>query len=80
MEIASFKTWLDALGATPQNEEEVEKKPGIKLIDFCDVLNLDAGALPPMETVRTAKLLQSVRDMQSIDAGLSGVWVEQWQQ
>lgn len=79
MKVVSFKTWLAALAAIPRTTEEIQKKPGVKLIGFYEGLNSEAGGLPPMETTKTAELSRSVRDMKPVDAGLVGMWMGQWQ-
>ncbi|EME42311.1 hypothetical protein DOTSEDRAFT_73214 [Dothistroma septosporum NZE10] len=78
VKIVPFRTWLDELKNSPATPEEVEKKPGIKLIDFYEGLLSEGGALPKLATRETEKMSVTVRDMSAVDAGLMKKWLGQW--
>lgn len=80
VKVVSFRTWLDTLASSPRTKEEVEKKPGVKLIDFYEGLASDAGGLPRLATKETVKLSKTVAEMAPVDAALMEKWVRQWRE
>ncbi|CAK4034303.1 hypothetical protein DOTSEDRAFT_73214 [Lecanosticta acicola] len=78
IQVVSFRTWLDELKKAPQTPEEIEKKPGIKLIDFYEGLLTEGGGLPPLATKETQKMSETVRTMEAVDAPVMRKWLTQW--
>lgn len=78
VEIVPFRSWLDELKKSPQTSEEVEKKPGIKLIDFYEGLLTEGGGVPPLATKQTQTMSETVKSMQAVDAELMKRWLSQW--
>ncbi|KAI5363992.1 Putative AMP-dependent synthetase/ligase, fatty acyl-coenzyme A reductase, NAD-binding protein [Septoria linicola] len=65
---------------TPATSEELEKKPGLKILDFYEALRSEGDGLPPMATTHTQELSATVRDMEAIDSVLMEKWLREWQQ
>ncbi|KAK4614859.1 Non-canonical non-ribosomal peptide synthetase FUB8, partial [Fulvia fulva] len=80
VEVVPFRQWLDELKKSPATPEEVEKKPGIKLIDFYEGLLSEGGGLPQLSTSETEKLSTTVRTMKAVDEGLMKKWLGQWRE
>ncbi|KAF2137904.1 uncharacterized protein K452DRAFT_291256 [Aplosporella prunicola CBS 121167] len=73
-----FETWLQALRATPLTKDEVERKPGVKLVDFYAGLQLEGGALPAMQTGRTCEASACLKGLKEVDGKLFETWCGQW--
>ncbi|KAK7527343.1 uncharacterized protein IWZ02DRAFT_122405 [Phyllosticta citriasiana] len=73
-----FDDWMTALKATPLTKEEVEKKPGVKLLDFYEGLRAPGGALPSMNTTHTCEFSECLRTLNAVDAPLFENWCKQW--
>lgn len=80
MRVVSFREWLDELKSSSQTTEEVEKKPGIKLIDFYEGLLTEGGGLPALKTEKTRVMSRTVDGMKAVDAELMRKWVAQWRE
>ncbi|KAF7192480.1 Non-canonical non-ribosomal peptide synthetase FUB8 [Pseudocercospora fuligena] len=80
VKVVSFKEWLQALSSSPRTPEEIEKKPGLKIIDFYEALQTEGSGLPPMSTSQTQKLSKTVAQMKPIDSTLMAKWLKEWQQ
>ncbi|KAF2091877.1 acetyl-CoA synthetase-like protein [Saccharata proteae CBS 121410] len=78
VEMVDFSHWLSELKKTPLTPEEIEKKPGIKIADFYEGLNMEGGALPPMATVHTCEASETLRTLGAVDVHLMANWLKQW--
>ncbi|KAF4310078.1 putative nrps-like enzyme [Botryosphaeria dothidea] len=78
LEAVEFQEWMKALRAVPLTKEEIEAKPGVKLIDFYEGLKTEGGALPPMSTSHTVESSECLRDLKEVDAALFENWCKQW--
>lgn len=79
--IVPYSTWLETLKSTPVTSEELEKKPGLKILDFYEALQAEGGGgggLPPMETIETQKVSETVRTMPAIDGKMMEKWLGEW--
>ncbi|PPJ51355.1 hypothetical protein CBER1_10052 [Cercospora berteroae] len=77
--IVPYSTWLEALKSTPVTPEELEKKPGLKILDFYRALQAEGGGgSPPMETSETQKVSETVRTMPAIDGKMMVKWLGEW--
>ncbi|EOD47580.1 putative nrps-like enzyme protein [Neofusicoccum parvum UCRNP2] len=74
-----FKEWMRELRAVPLTKEEVEAKPGVKLIDFYEGLSTEGGSLPPMETTHTVESSRCLGELKEVDGALFENWLKQWQ-
>ncbi|KAB2569665.1 Non-canonical non-ribosomal peptide synthetase FUB8 [Lasiodiplodia theobromae] len=78
LEAVPFSEWMRALKATPLTKEEIEKKPGVKLVEFYEGLQAEGGSLPPMETGHTQECSECLRELGEVDGGLFENWLRQW--
>ncbi|OJD34061.1 nrps-like enzyme [Diplodia corticola] len=78
LEAVSFDEWIEALRRTPLTKEEVERKPGVKLLDFYEGLRVEGGALPPMCTAHTVESSRCLGELGEVDAALMENWLRQW--
>ncbi|EKG14498.1 AMP-dependent synthetase/ligase [Macrophomina phaseolina MS6] len=78
LEAVEFEDWMRALRSVPLTKEEVEKKPGVKLVDFYEGLKTEGGALPPMSTAHTVESSTCLGELREVDAALFENWLKQW--
>ncbi|GME52518.1 putative nrps-like enzyme [Neofusicoccum parvum] len=79
LKAVEFKEWMRELRAVPLTKEEVEAKPGVKLIDFYEGLSTEGGSLPPMETAHTVESSRCLGELKEVDGALFENWLKQWQ-
>jgi thioester reductase-like protein len=78
IKIVSYKEWVDALRMVSLDKEEVEKKPAVKLLEFFEGLLSEQDRLPALATVETAKMSDTLRDMQPVNEEMMRQWVAKW--
>ncbi|KAL1619001.1 putative NRPS-like protein biosynthetic cluster [Diplodia seriata] len=78
LQAVPFADWMKALRATLLTKDEVEKKPGVKLIDFYEGLQVEGGALPPMATAHTVESSRCLGELGEVDGALFENWLKQW--
>ncbi|CAK1358177.1 unnamed protein product [Cercospora beticola] len=79
MAVVPFREWLEALRASPVTPAEIEKKPGLKLLEFYEGMASSGTQQPSMATTHTQELSSTVRDMAAIDGALMTKWLREWQ-
>ncbi|GIZ41605.1 hypothetical protein CKM354_000490400 [Cercospora kikuchii] len=80
MAVVPFRDWLEALRASPVTPAEIEKKPGLKLLEFYEEMASAGIQQPSMATTHTQELSRTMRDMAAIDGVLMTKWLREWQQ
>ncbi|KAK8189129.1 uncharacterized protein BKA78DRAFT_253737 [Phyllosticta capitalensis] len=73
-----YSEWLKALKAVPLTPEEIAAKPGVKLVDFYEGLQVEGGALPEMDTTHTRENSECLRDLKAVDGKLMEHWLQSW--
>ncbi|PPJ56509.1 hypothetical protein CBER1_03931 [Cercospora berteroae] len=79
MAVVPLREWLEALRASPITPAEIEKKPGLKLLEFYEGMASAGMQLPGMATKHTQELSRTVREMAAIDGALMSKWLQEWQ-
>lgn len=74
----TFEAWLQALQSCPMTNQEMEKKPAIKLLDFYEGLNSQGGSLPRLATDDTEKASEALRSLGAISPDLIRSWIRMW--
>ena len=77
LESVDFRAWIDELEGSSMTKEEIEKKPGLKLLDFYEGLAGEAG-LPRMQTERTEEASETLRSLEAVNGELVKRWCAQW--
>ncbi|KAL8828602.1 MAG: hypothetical protein Q9170_006531 [Blastenia crenularia] len=79
MKLISYGEWVDALrksAAETFKKQDFGKNPAMKLLDFFE--QLPSTKLPRLSTAETQKRSKTLREMQAIEAGDMGRWMQQW--
>ncbi|KAK8164826.1 hypothetical protein BKA80DRAFT_326953 [Phyllosticta citrichinensis] len=74
----AFEEWLTALKDVPLTPDEIAAKPGVKLVDFYEGLQVEGGALPEMETAHTRENSECLRELKAVDGALMEHWLQSW--
>jgi thioester reductase-like protein len=78
VKIVPFNTWIEKLKAVPPTKEEVEKVPGVKLVDFYEGLAQEGAGLPRLATEKTATMSRTLAGMRAVDREMMDSWMRQW--
>ena len=81
LQIVSYGEWLDALRQASHDVTSATAKnnPGLKLLEFFESLQGDAGSLaPPLTMSGTLASSPTLRGLQAVDGRWMKLWLEQW--
>ncbi|GAB7350310.1 hypothetical protein MBLNU459_g0944t1 [Dothideomycetes sp. NU459] len=78
LEVVEFKDWIAALRKLPATQEEFQRVPGLKLLDFYEGLVSDQGGLPRMATTHTAQSSSTIRELGPVNKDMIVNWLKQW--
>ncbi|KAK4195711.1 hypothetical protein QBC40DRAFT_18157 [Triangularia verruculosa] len=80
-EIVSFEEWVKQLEKSAATTEDVSRNPGVKLLDTYKTWNeksKEGQGYVVMETERTQRRSQTMRDMKPVTGDLMRNWCKQW--
>ncbi|GME36202.1 NRPS-like enzyme [Neofusicoccum parvum] len=75
LEAVAFDDWVAALKRVPLTREQVEIKPGLKLIGFYESM---AGLFPVVDIQKTVKYSKSLAESRPVDEALLKKWLRHW--
>lgn len=78
IEAVDFKNWISALKALPMTQEEMQRVPGLKLLDFYEGLASAQGGLPRLATTHTAESSETLKGLGPINRNMIVNWLKQW--
>jgi thioester reductase-like protein len=78
MKIVSYEEWIGELRKVSLDNEEVERMPAVKLLEFYEGLSSKESKMPTLATVETEKMSDTMREMTAVDDGMVRKWVEMW--
>lgn len=81
LQVVPWGQWLDTLRQASQDmtSAAARNNPGLKLLDFFESLENDAGSLaPPLAMTRTLTSSPTLRDLQAVDDQWMELWLKQW--
>jgi hypothetical protein len=76
----SFKTWVEALKASAARLEDIDRNPGVKILDTYEAFASKGPGkgFVPLETERTARLSPTMSRFEKITPKLVRNWCDQW--
>ncbi|KAF7115496.1 hypothetical protein CNMCM5793_002454 [Aspergillus hiratsukae] len=81
--VVSLEEWVEALEKSAVGEVNLEKNPGVKLLDTYRLASTkatnSAAAIAGFATERTEQASETMRRMEPVTAELMKRWCEQWQ-
>lgn len=77
IEVVEFQNWLETLKKLPMTQEQVQKVPGLKLLDFYEGMAAPAG-LPRLATDHTADSSATLKKLGPVSRDLMVNWLKQW--
>lgn len=76
--LVSFKEWVELLENSTATTDDVDKNPGIKLLDFYQGLAMGEGQGVEFSMERTTKSSKTMKEMQAVTPELMQNWCRQW--
>ncbi|KAK1701537.1 thioester reductase domain-containing protein [Colletotrichum godetiae] len=76
--LVSFKEWVELLENSAATTDDVDKNPGIKLLDFYQGLAMGEGQGVEFSMERTTKSSKTMKEMQAVTPELMQNWCRQW--
>ncbi|KAF0318408.1 Non-canonical non-ribosomal peptide synthetase [Colletotrichum sp. SAR11_59] len=76
--VVSFKEWVKALEESASSTDDVDKNPGVKLLDFYQGLAYSGGKGVDFSMERTVKHSKAMKEMQAVTPELMQNWCRQW--
>ncbi|KAK1726116.1 thioester reductase domain-containing protein [Colletotrichum acutatum] len=76
--LVSFKEWVELLENSTATTDDVDKNPGIKLLDFYQDLAMGEGQGVEFSMERTTKSSKTMKEMQAVTPELMQNWCRQW--
>ncbi|GJC82972.1 non-canonical non-ribosomal peptide synthetase FUB8 [Colletotrichum liriopes] len=76
--LVPFKEWVQALEESASSTDDMDKNPGIKLLDFYQGLASAGGQGVELSMERTTKSSKTMREMQAVTPELMQNWCRQW--
>ncbi|KAK1493730.1 thioester reductase domain-containing protein [Colletotrichum cuscutae] len=76
--LVSFKEWVELLENSTATTDDVDKNPGIKLLDFYQGLAMGEGQGVEFSMERTTKSSKMMKEMQAVTPELMQNWCRQW--
>ncbi|KXH65933.1 thioester reductase domain-containing protein [Colletotrichum salicis] len=76
--LVPFKEWLELLENSAATTDDVDKNPGIKLLDFYQGLARGEGQGVEFSMDRTTKSSKTMKEMQAVTPELMQNWCRQW--
>ncbi|KAL2839422.1 acetyl-CoA synthetase-like protein [Aspergillus pseudoustus] len=81
--VVSLEEWVEALQKSAEGQVDLEKNPGVKLLDTYRLAATkakdDQEASPGFATARTEEASETMRRMEPVTADLMKRWCAQWQ-
>jgi hypothetical protein len=72
-----FHEWVDKLGDSAKGDVDVERNPGVKLLEFFQGMMREREAVR-LETKVTHGGSEKMRELKAVDREWMRVWLEQW--
>ncbi|KAK7436459.1 hypothetical protein CaCOL14_003810 [Colletotrichum acutatum] len=76
--LVSFKEWVELLENSTATTDDVDKNPGIKLLDFYQDLAMGEGQGVEFSMERTTKSSKTMKEMHAVTPELMQNWCRQW--
>ncbi|KAF4780619.1 thioester reductase domain-containing protein [Colletotrichum scovillei] len=76
--LVTFKEWVELLENSTATTDDVDKNPGIKLLDFYQGLAMGEGQGVEFSMERTTKSSKTMKEMQAVTPELMQNWCRQW--
>ncbi|CCF43041.1 hypothetical protein CH063_12854 [Colletotrichum higginsianum] len=77
-DIVPFEEWVRRLEASAGATDDMDRNPGVKLLDFYQGLAAAAGHGVEFSMERTVKSSRTMREMQAVTPELMQNWCRQW--
>ncbi|KUJ07624.1 acetyl-CoA synthetase-like protein [Mollisia scopiformis] len=79
IEVVAFKEWLRRLEDSAEGENiDIEKNPGVKLLDFYNAMRHDESGNVIMDVSETERRSEKIRELKPVSAEWVSLWMEQW--
>ena len=77
--IVNFGEWVQILKESDQQKVmDLEKNPGLKLLEFYQSLNRPSKPGSKLATTETCKRSETMRTLKAVDGDWMLVWLDQW--
>ncbi|OLN85756.1 Iterative polyketide synthase CazM 8 [Colletotrichum chlorophyti] len=77
-QLVPFKEWVKALEESAASTDDMDKNPGVKLLDFYQGLSLGEGHGVEFSMERTVKSSKTMKEMRAVTPELMQNWCRQW--
>lgn len=78
VEVVPLEEWVDALCESASKTESPGQNPAIKIVDFFKSLVTMKENPIALETIKTARVSQTLLQLQGVDVGWMENWMRQW--
>ena len=77
LEVVSFDNWVKALKESSEQAGDLERNPGIKLLEFFESMS-QGGLGSHLETKDTVKGSETMRGLKRVGREWMEIWLKQW--